>query len=145
MPSDSFKLLTSKKPALINRIASSGENGAAAMSPFSNAAARTGDSPMVRSITSLFGSRLYFLKKVFIANSEKDPAGYADRFPFKIFNGSRLLVAKENVIRRVGNRTDNVEIEPARVTAEYRLRAADAGKVHFSGSERSDGRRPAMD
>src|SRR5881628_381320 len=108
MPKDSLILLITEYPAFISRTASSGENGAAAIIPFSIAAARNTVPPMARKVTSLSGLMLYFLRKAFMANSEYVPApGYANHFAFEILHPPRLFVAEQDVIGRARRATDN--------------------------------------
>lgn len=70
-------------------------------------------------------------------------AGGADNFAFEIFDGANLLVTEQKVVRRARCAADNRQVQAARAAPEYRLGAADAGKLDFARGESRDGRRPA--
>ena len=67
-------------------------------------------------------------------------AGNTDDFAAQIFDRLGLLAAEKRVVRIVGLRGDDVDVQAFGPAANRRLGAADAGEVDIAGDQTQPGR-----
>ncbi len=68
---------------------------------------------------------------------------HADDFTAQLFDGFGVFAAEQRVIGVVRERSEDPQVESARVAANRGLGAADAAKLYVAGHQRGDRCRPA--